>query len=180
TLITDTSLTISCSHRPTPARPPPVPSPPPTRRLPPRPLPPVARCPRGVGSLHRPPRRGARWDPGRPFPHQARAPGPPGGGGAPGGPNHLCRPACRDGGTGSGAERPHRGHGAPGRGPARTLVTPAGDQRATPAGDVFTIGHSTHALPDFTTLLRPNRIEQVADARTLPRSRRHPQFDMDA
>ena len=59
-------------------------------------------------------------------------------------------------------------------------MTPAGDQRATPAGDVFTIGHSTHVLPDFTTLLRRNRIEQVADVRTLPRSRRHPQFDMDA
>jgi uncharacterized protein (DUF488 family) len=46
--------------------------------------------------------------------------------------------------------------------------------------DVYTVGHSTHTLPDFTTLLRRNRIEQVVDVRTLPRSRRNPQFDMDA
>ena len=46
--------------------------------------------------------------------------------------------------------------------------------------DVFTIGHSTHTLPAFTTLLRRNRIEQVIDVRTLPRSRRNPQFDIDA
>jgi uncharacterized protein (DUF488 family) len=50
----------------------------------------------------------------------------------------------------------------------------------TPGADVFTIGHSTHALPAFTALLRRNRIEQVVDVRTLPRSRRNPQFDMDA
>ncbi|HEY2665402.1 MAG TPA: DUF488 domain-containing protein [Actinomycetota bacterium] len=49
-----------------------------------------------------------------------------------------------------------------------------------PVGDVFTIGHSTHTLPAFTTLLRRNRIEQVIDVRTLPRSRRNPQFDIDA
>jgi uncharacterized protein (DUF488 family) len=47
-------------------------------------------------------------------------------------------------------------------------------------GDVFTIGHSTHDLPAFVALLRRNRIEQVIDVRTLPRSRRNPQFDMDA
>lgn len=63
-------------------------------------------------------------------------------------------------------------------------MTPAGTPPATPAttqgADVFTIGHSTHNLPAFTTLLRRNRIEQVLDVRTLPRSRRNPQFDMDA
>lgn len=48
-----------------------------------------------------------------------------------------------------------------------------------PAGDVFTIGHSTHSLPAFTSLLQRNRIEQVVDVRTLPRSRRNPQFDQD-
>jgi uncharacterized protein (DUF488 family) len=47
-------------------------------------------------------------------------------------------------------------------------------------GDIFTIGHSTHTLPAFTSLLQRNRIEQVVDVRTLPRSRRNPQFDQEA
>ena len=67
-------------------------------------------------------------------------------------------------------------------------MTPGDEQAATPCttpaegpvGDVFTIGHSTHTLPAFTALLRRNRIEQVIDVRTLPRSRRNPQFDIDA
>jgi uncharacterized protein (DUF488 family) len=46
--------------------------------------------------------------------------------------------------------------------------------------DVFTIGHSTHNLPALASLLARNRIEQVIDVRTLPRSRRNPQFDIDA
>ena len=57
---------------------------------------------------------------------------------------------------------------------------PAGRPARTPATDIFTIGHSTHSLPDFAALLRRNRIEQVIDVRTLPRSRRNPQFDLDA
>jgi uncharacterized protein (DUF488 family) len=67
-------------------------------------------------------------------------------------------------------------------------VTPGGEPPATPfktpadppVGDVFTIGHSTHTLPAFITLLSRNRIDQVIDVRTLPRSRRNPQFDIDA
>jgi uncharacterized protein (DUF488 family) len=59
-------------------------------------------------------------------------------------------------------------------------VTGTSEAPAKPAGDVFTIGHSTHTLPAFTNLLRRNRIEQVIDVRTLPRSRRNPQFDMEA
>jgi len=46
-----------------------------------------------------------------------------------------------------------------------------------PAGDVFTIGHSTHGIDAFVSLLRRHRIAQVVDVRTLPRSRRNPQFD---
>jgi uncharacterized protein (DUF488 family) len=58
-------------------------------------------------------------------------------------------------------------------------ATPVGKPAATPVGDVFTIGHSTHNLPAFTSLLQRNRIEQVIDVRTLPRSRRNPQFDRE-
>ena len=45
------------------------------------------------------------------------------------------------------------------------------------AGDVFTIGHSTHDIDTFLSLLQRNRIAQVADVRTIPRSRRNPQYD---
>jgi uncharacterized protein (DUF488 family) len=58
--------------------------------------------------------------------------------------------------------------------------TPSTTPAQGPVGDAFTIGHSTHTLPAFATLLRRNRIEQVIDVRTLPRSRRNPQFDIDA
>ena len=46
-----------------------------------------------------------------------------------------------------------------------------------PAGDVVTIGHSTQPIDAFVSLLRRHRIAQVVDVRTLPRSRRNPQFD---
>jgi len=45
---------------------------------------------------------------------------------------------------------------------------------------IWSIGHSTHALADFVALLGRHRIELVADVRRFPRSRRHPQFDIDA
>lgn len=45
---------------------------------------------------------------------------------------------------------------------------------------VWTVGHSTHALDAFVALLAAQGIEQVADIRTVPRSRRHPQFHADA
>ena len=41
---------------------------------------------------------------------------------------------------------------------------------------VWTIGHSTHAEEAFIALLRAHDIEQLADVRTVPRSRRHPHF----
>jgi len=45
---------------------------------------------------------------------------------------------------------------------------------------VYTIGHSTRPLDDFLALLAAHRIEQLADVRTVPRSRRHPQFAREA
>jgi uncharacterized protein (DUF488 family) len=41
---------------------------------------------------------------------------------------------------------------------------------------VFTIGHSTRTFEAFATLLRAHGVRQVADIRTVPRSRRNPQF----
>jgi uncharacterized protein (DUF488 family) len=45
---------------------------------------------------------------------------------------------------------------------------------------IYTIGHSTHTLDDFLALLDAHRIRQLADVRTVPRSRRHPQFVREA
>ena len=45
---------------------------------------------------------------------------------------------------------------------------------------IFTIGHSTRPIEEFVELLRANGVEQVVDIRTVPRSRRNPQFNRDA
>jgi uncharacterized protein (DUF488 family) len=45
--------------------------------------------------------------------------------------------------------------------------------------DVWTIGHSTHCAEAFAALLAAHEIEQVADVRTVPKSRRHPHFHTD-
>jgi uncharacterized protein (DUF488 family) len=45
---------------------------------------------------------------------------------------------------------------------------------------IYTIGHSTHAGEDFVALLRAHAIRQLADVRSIPRSRRHPQFNQES
>lgn len=49
-----------------------------------------------------------------------------------------------------------------------------------PAGAIFTVGHSTLPIGHFIALLKVYGIERVADIRTVPRSRRNPQFNGDA
>jgi uncharacterized protein (DUF488 family) len=49
-----------------------------------------------------------------------------------------------------------------------------------PDGAVFTVGHSTLAIERFVALLKTYGIRRVADVRTVPRSRRNPQFNADA
>ena len=51
---------------------------------------------------------------------------------------------------------------------------------AEPAGEIFSIGHSTHDLPTFTGLLRRHGIGHVADVRSFPRSRRLPHFNAES
>ena len=51
---------------------------------------------------------------------------------------------------------------------------------AWPDGTVFTVGHSTLPIERFLTLLATYGIEQLGDVRTVPRSRRNPQFNADA
>ena len=45
---------------------------------------------------------------------------------------------------------------------------------------VYTIGHSTRSLDQFVGLLDAHRVRQLSDIRTVPRSRRHPHFAIDA
>jgi uncharacterized protein (DUF488 family) len=49
-----------------------------------------------------------------------------------------------------------------------------------PDDAVFTVGHSTLAIERFVALLNAYRILRLADVRTVPRSRRNPQFNSDA
>lgn len=45
---------------------------------------------------------------------------------------------------------------------------------------IFTIGHSTHPIDHFIELLQSNGVKQLIDIRTIPKSRRNPQFNSDA
>jgi len=45
---------------------------------------------------------------------------------------------------------------------------------------MFTVGHSTRTLADLLALLRAHGVAQLADVRTVPKSRRHPHFGGDA
>lgn len=44
---------------------------------------------------------------------------------------------------------------------------------------VYTIGHSTRPIGEFVDLLRAERVTLLADVRRFPRSRRHPQFNIE-
>ncbi len=46
--------------------------------------------------------------------------------------------------------------------------------------EVHTIGHSTHPIEEFLDLLQSHSIAQLIDVRTIPRSRRNPQFNTEA
>jgi uncharacterized protein (DUF488 family) len=60
-----------------------------------------------------------------------------------------------------------------------TNKTPVGKME-WPAGTVFTVGHSTLPIERFIAMLNTYGIECLADVRTVPRSRRNPQFNADA
>ena len=44
---------------------------------------------------------------------------------------------------------------------------------------ILTIGHSTRQLDDFVDILRAHGVTQLVDIRTIPRSRRNPQFNQE-
>jgi uncharacterized protein (DUF488 family) len=45
---------------------------------------------------------------------------------------------------------------------------------------LFTIGHSIRPLADFIALLEAHGVRQLVDIRSIPRSRRHPHFSIEA
>lgn len=45
---------------------------------------------------------------------------------------------------------------------------------------LWTIGHSTRTLEDFLPLLQAHKIERLVDVRTVPRSRRNPQYNRES
>jgi uncharacterized protein (DUF488 family) len=45
---------------------------------------------------------------------------------------------------------------------------------------IFTVGHSTHSLDELVALLEAHAVEQLADIRTYPGSRRMPWFNREA
>ncbi|HEX4050788.1 MAG TPA: DUF488 domain-containing protein [Steroidobacteraceae bacterium] len=59
-------------------------------------------------------------------------------------------------------------------------TVPPPSQVDWPAGTIFTLGHSTLPIEQFVALLQTYGIEQLADVRTVPRSRHNPQFNSDA
>lgn len=48
------------------------------------------------------------------------------------------------------------------------------------ASAIFTVGHSTHLIDEFIRILEAHGIKQLVDVRTIPRSRRNPQFNAEA
>ena len=58
-----------------------------------------------------------------------------------------------------------------------------GPERQPPSAEppvIYTIGHSTRSLEEFIGLLHAHGITHLVDIRTVPRSRRHPHFAIDA
>ena len=47
-------------------------------------------------------------------------------------------------------------------------------------GEIFTIGHSTRPLAEFAALLSAAGVQELVDVRSFPRSRRNPQFNIEA
>ena len=44
---------------------------------------------------------------------------------------------------------------------------------------LFTVGHSTRPIDEFIALLKAHGVRMVVDVRTVPRSRRNPQYGID-
>lgn len=54
------------------------------------------------------------------------------------------------------------------------------ETRPSGTGLIWTIGHSTHPLEEFLSILKGHSIKRLIDIRTVPRSRHNPQFNIEA
>jgi len=52
--------------------------------------------------------------------------------------------------------------------------------RPAPSAPILTVGHSTRPLAEFLAMLAAAGVEMLVDVRTVPRSRRNPQFAREA
>lgn len=59
-------------------------------------------------------------------------------------------------------------------------MAPLSDQTPPPGKRIWTVGHSNRDLDDFLDLLAGAGVEQIADVRRFPGSRRQPHFGGDA
>ncbi|HLH10240.1 MAG TPA: DUF488 domain-containing protein [Terriglobales bacterium] len=51
---------------------------------------------------------------------------------------------------------------------------------SAPPFPVYTVGHSTRSIEEFVGILKAHGIEQLIDIRTIPKSRRNPQFNRES
>lgn len=59
--------------------------------------------------------------------------------------------------------------------------SPVGAPRDTPGNpEILTVGHSTRPIGHFIALLHSHSVTLIADVRTIPRSRRNPQFSTES
>ena len=64
---------------------------------------------------------------------------------------------------------------------SQTAATPSARETPGRSGtEILTVGHSTRPIKAFTELLRAHGVQRLVDVRTIPRSRRNPQFDHEA
>jgi hypothetical protein len=66
--------------------------------------------------------------------------------------------------------------------PAQQIAKPslAAAGKTVPQLTVLTIGHSTRTFEEFLSMLQAHGVEQLVDIRSIPKSRRVPQFNSDA
>jgi len=57
---------------------------------------------------------------------------------------------------------------------------PMQERSPIPDNPIFTIGHSTRSLETLIAMLKSHGIARLIDIRTLPRSRRNPQFNIES
>ena len=60
------------------------------------------------------------------------------------------------------------------------IVGARGSDEQRPKESIYTIGHSTRTIEEFLGLLAEHAVDLLVDVRTIPKSRRHPQFGQEA